>query len=56
MFGESLGDVGGPLVIFCFYNMVGVTGVFCILAIVSFSVWMACAVVMALEAERNHES
>jgi len=56
MFGESLGDVFGPLIIFCFYRIVGITGVFCILAIIRFCVWMSCAVAMALEAEKNHES
>lgn len=56
MFGESLGDVFGPLLIFCFYRFLGVTGVFCILAIVSFCIWMSCAIVMALDAEKNSES
>lgn len=55
MFGEALGDIGGPLLIVCFYGIVGATGIFCILAIVSFCVWMSCAVVMALEAEKEPE-
>ena len=44
------------MIIFCFYGLVGVTGVFCILAIVSFCVWMSCAVAMALEAEKGHDT
>ena len=55
MFGEALGDICGPLLVFCFYDIVGATGIFCILAIFSFCVWMTCAVVMALEAERHRD-
>ena len=55
MLGEALGDIMGPLLVFCFYDIVGATGIFCILAIFSFCVWMTCAVVMALEAERNRD-
>lgn len=55
MFGEALGDIFGPLIVFTFYNYVGVSGIFCILAILSFCVWMSCAGVMALEAEKGAE-
>ena len=49
---EALGNLIGPLVVMAVYPFIGSSGVFLILAIASFIVWMICAILIAYEREK----